>query len=660
VTNRRADVRPFFWILEGEMRERSGFDRHHEGSLRAMRWIYRSVLIGLGLVVASTVRGMGPPPNEDALLESFFREYLETAFRLEPMMATRLGDHRFDDQLDDLRAPARQARLDHDRAALADLSRKVRSEKLSPDRRIDYEIVRHHLERSIWLAETFQPFEDDPRVYGEYLTESVYLLLTQSSLPAAINIKNALSRMAQIPQIVEIARSTIKNPPRVKVETAIKQTEGAIAFYNGDLLKLASEGPDRHALSEKAGPIVSALNRHLNFLNNEVLPRSHDDWRIGPDRFAQKIELELDAGLSAREVRALAEREASRVESEMAVIARQVWGTNFPDEPLPLDDSEGRRTLIKRALDVVALDQGTAETLVADVRGTVAEIKSFISAHKLLRLIEPDRCRIVEMPEFLRGNSVAYLNPAPPLDIQGSSEYAISPPPRQWNRRQVESYLREYNRAMLKILTIHEGYPGHYVQLEHSNRCPSLIRRVLSSGTFAEGWAVYTEQMMLDQGFGRGDLGLRLQQLKFYLRAVVNAILDHQMHAGSMTDAQAMDLLVHRAFQTEGEALGKIIRAKQTSCQLSTYFVGRTAFYRLRQQLQREGGSGFDLERYHEAVLAQGTIPVKYLPWLVRKSLGLPQQGADKLGVSASGGGRESRFLSTANLEAAGVAGEKF
>jgi uncharacterized protein (DUF885 family) len=246
------------------------------------------------------------------------------------MTATRLGDHRFDAQLDDLSAPARQARLDRDRAALADLRRKFRLEKLSPDRRIDYEIVRHHLERSIWLAETFHPFEDDPRVYGEYLTESVYLLLTQSSLPPAINIKNALSRMAQIPRVVDVAKSTIKIPARVKVQTAIRQTEGAIAFYDGDILTLASTEPERRALKEKAVPIISALNRHLDFLKNEVLPRSHNDWRIGLDRFAHKIELELDAGLSAREVRTEAEREASRVESEMAVIARQVWGTIFP------------------------------------------------------------------------------------------------------------------------------------------------------------------------------------------------------------------------------------------------------------------------------------------------------------------------------------------
>ena len=178
---------------------------------------------------------------------------------------------------------------------------------------------------------------------------------------------------------------------------------------------------------------------------------------------------------------------------------------------------------------------------------------------------------------------------------------------------------------MIQILTIHEAYPGHYVQLEYSNRCPSLIRRVLFSGVFAEGWAVYTEQMMLDQGYGKGDLVLRLNQLKWYLRAVANAILDHHMHCDGMTDEEAMALLVQRAFQSEGEAVAKVVRAKQSSCQLSTYFVGRTAFYRLRQQVEREQGDAFDLGRYHEAVLDNGTLPVKYLPELVRERLSKPR-----------------------------------
>jgi uncharacterized protein (DUF885 family) len=178
---------------------------------------------------------------------------------------------------------------------------------------------------------------------------------------------------------------------------------------------------------------------------------------------------------------------------------------------------------------------------------------------------------------------------------------------------------------MLQILTIHEAYPGHYVQLEYSNRHPSLIRRALYSGVFAEGWAVYTEQMLLDQGYGKGDLALRLNQLKWYLRSVANAILDHKMHCTAMTDEEALAFLTRRAFQSEGEALGKIIRAKQSSCQLSTYFVGRTAFYRLRQQVQREQGDRFDLGRFHEAVLDHGTLPVKYLPELVRERLKRPR-----------------------------------
>jgi uncharacterized protein (DUF885 family) len=273
----------------------------------------------------------------------------------------------------------------------------------------------------------------------------------------------------------------------------------------------------------------------------------------------------------------------------------------------------------------LARDHGKVENLVEDAKATVDRIKTFIRQRDILRLPESDRCRVIEMPEFQRGNSVAYLNPAPPLDPHAESMYAVSPPPRDWDSRKVESYLQEYNRPMLQILTIHEAYPGHYVQLEYSNRYPSLIRKVLYNGTFAEGWAVYTEQMMLDAGYGDGDPSLRLHQLKFYLRTVVNAILDHKMHCDGMTDEQAKDLLMNRAFQSEGEALGKIVRSKQSSTQLSTYFVGRTAFHRLRQAVQREQGDKFELGRYHEAVLANGTPPVKYLPELARERLKSPR-----------------------------------
>ena len=175
-----------------------------------------------------------------------------------------------------------------------------------------------------------------------------------------------------------------------------------------------------------------------------------------------------------------------------------------------------------------------------DARANVSRIKQFIAEKDILRLPEPDRCQVIEMPEFQRGNSTAYMQSAPPLDADAVSFYAVSPPPKDWDAAKVKSFLEEYNRHMLQILTIHEAYPGHYVQLAYANRHPSLIRRVLGSGVYIEGWAVYTEQMMLDQGYGEGDLPLRLTQLKFYLRAVANAILDHKMHCADMTDEEAM------------------------------------------------------------------------------------------------------------------------
>jgi uncharacterized protein (DUF885 family) len=582
-------------------------------------WVICAVL-GL-LAVPSLLRAADEATGEEAKLNAFFQAYLDELFRMEPLSATRSGDHRYDAELDDLSAEARAANLERDRRTLVELPKKVDYAKLTRSGQIDYEILRTELTRSVWLAENFKPFENDPRIYGGYLTESIYLLFAKSSLPRDKNLENALARMAKVPKVVEAARATLGNPPRVKVETAIKQTRGAIDFYTKEVYLLAGQPVGEGELARCAQLVLEALRAHLEFLEKTVLPRSTQDWRIGKEKFARKLELELESGISPEELLAEAKSEADRVEREMALIARILWSSLRPGDSVPPDDAEGRRRMTRTALDAVAADHGTPEGLVSDATACVAEIKQFIAEKDILRLPEPDRCQIIEMPEFQRGNSVAFLSSAPPLDPAAPSQYAISPPPSDWTERQVVSYLQEYNKAMLKILTIHEAYPGHYVQLEYSNRCPSPVRRVLQSGTFAEGWAVYTEQVMLDQGYGAGDLKVRLQQLKFYLRAVVNAILDHEMHAGSMTDSEAMELLVGRAFQTEGEALGKIIRSKQTSCQLSTYFAGRTAFYRLRQAIQREQGESFRLGRYHEAVLAHGTVPVKYLPELVRKTL---------------------------------------
>ena len=537
------------------------------------------------------------------------------------MEATQLGDHRFDDKLDDLSPTARKQWVEHARQTLAQLPKKVDYQKLSRAAQIDFEILQQELTRSLWLEENTRPFEEDPRVYNNYINDSVYLLLAQSTLPKETNVANCIARMSQIPKVVAAAREGLKRPPRVHTETAIRQNRGAIAFYERDIFNVAGKTSQASALKAAAGPVVSCLSDYQKFLEKDLLARADGEWRIGKEKFARKLELTLDAGLTADQVLADAESEFARVERDMYVIARQLWSGYFPNLPLPPDDVEGRRSTVQQVLQAVGQEHGKPEDLTRDVKKTVAEIKKFIARRDILRLPNPDHCQIIEMPEFKRGNSTAYMNSPPPLDPNATAYYAVSPPPKDWDSQRVKSYLEEYNSHMIQILTIHEAYPGHYVQLEYANRNPSLIRKVLDSGVYVEGWAVYTEQTMLDQGYGQGDLALRLTQLKFYLRAVANAILDHKMHCSAMTDDEALEFLTKRAFQSEGEVRLKIIRAKQSSCQLSTYFVGRMAHYRLRQQIERELGPKFELGRYHEAVLENGSIPVKYLPELVRAKL---------------------------------------
>lgn len=578
----------------------------------------------LTLLAALTVLAVpARAQTEDTKLAAFFREQLDATFRLQPVLGTNLGDRRFDAQLDDLSAPARARWTELAKATLAALPQRVNYAALTRAGQIDYEILEHDLKTTLWRWENFDEFATDPRVYGDYISGAVYTLLTQSSAPKETNVTNAIARIRQVPAVLAAARANLRNPPRVHTETAIRQNQGAIAFYEADLVEIVGETPQLAALKAAAAGLVPALKDYQKFLETDLLPRANGEWRIGREKFNRKFELETDSGLTADEVYADAQKEFARVRNDLYVIARQAWSGYFPREALPPDDEEGRRATVARVVARVAQEHGQPENIVRDVRATVDRIRKFISAADIVRLPEPDLCKIIEMPEFQRGNSTAFMNSPPPLDPNAAGFYAVSPPPKSWDAARVKSYLEEYNSHMLQVLTIHEAYPGHYVQLEYANRNPSLIRKVLGSGVFIEGWAVYGEQTMVDQGYGDGNLALRLSQLKFYLRAVLNTILDHRMQCENLTDDEAMDLMVRQAFQSEGEARLKVIRSKQSSVQLSTYFTGRMAIYRLRQQVSRELGDKFVLGRFHEAVIGNGSVPVKYLPELVRTRLGL-------------------------------------
>jgi uncharacterized protein (DUF885 family) len=226
---------------------------------------------------------------------------------------------------------------------------------------------------------------------------------------------------------------------------------------------------------------------------------------------------------------------------------------------------------------------------------------------------------VIVMPEFKRGPAIAYCDSAGPLEKNGRTFFAVAPTPKDWTPERKDSFFKEYNNYMIRDLTVHEAMPGHYLQLAHSNEfhAPTLVRAIFQSGAFIEGWAVYTEQVMAENGYGGPEV--KMQQLKMRLRVICNAIIDQSIHAGSMSEQEALDVMMKEGFQTEGEAVGKWKRARLTSSLLSTYFVGVTEHLAMREAAKRRDGAKFDLKKYNDAAISFGSPPVKY----VRETLGL-------------------------------------
>jgi len=312
-----------------------------------------------------------------------------------------------------------------------------------------------------------------------------------------------------------------------------------------------------------------------------------------------------------------AEKELARVRAEMYAVAQAVLKGKANAPALPeTPDAAQQQAAIEAALELAYTDQPPRDKVVEYARQTLAEATAFVGAKDLVTL--PDApVKIILMPEFQRGVAVAYADSPGPLDEGLDTYYAISPIPDNWTDKQVDSFLREYNKKMMHVLTIHEAMPGHYLEGAHSVKHPSTLRAVLRSGLFAEGWAVYTERTMADAGYLDFDPLFRLMQLKFYARAVSNSILDQGVHVDGWSEQQAMELMVKGTFQQEREAAGKWTRVRLTSAQLPTYFVGAQEHFDLRAAVEAKEGTGFDAKRYHDAVLAHGAPPVRFVRQLM-------------------------------------------
>ena len=536
--------------------------------------------------------------------------------RLSPVGATQTGDHRYDGELDDLSTEGRQAGLEFSRTLLAELEA-MDVAALSRENQVDAAILRNQLQYDLWNAQTLQSWAWDPQVYSGLAGQAIYGLMAREFAPLPERLKSATARMQKIPALLAQARDNLDpaRVPKVHAETVAKQNAGILGivdtFITPNLGQLAEA--DRQQAEAAIAGLKQAVADHQRWLDDTLVPNAKGEFRIGAERYDQKLQFALLSSLSRADIKQRAEAELVRVRGEMYAIAQQVLKDQpgapaLPDSPTPAQQQKA----IEAALELAYAQRPARDQVVADARVALDRATEFVRSHHLVTL--PDApVEIIEMPEFQRGVAVAYADSPGPLDKNLKTFYAVSPIPEDWTEAQVDSFLREYNSRMIDLLSIHEGTPGHYLEGWHSAKFPSMLRAVLRSGMFAEGWAVYTEKMMADAGYLDNDPLFRLVQLKFYLRTIANAILDQGVHVDGWSREQAMDLMVNQTFQQEREAAGKWTRAQLTSAQLPTYFVGVQEHFDTRKAVGEKLGKDFNLKAYHDQVLSYGAPPVRFV-----------------------------------------------
>ncbi len=557
-----------------------------------------------------------PASTADEEFAALADRYVTDLPAFSPVTATVIGDHSADQQLDQVDDAARQRRLNlyrEYRTALAAIDR----DALSRGNQVDAELLRNELESSIWSLETLQEWAWNPLVYINLSGTSIYGLLARDFAPLDQRLTAAAARMEQLPRFLEQARASIEpeRVPKIHAETAVRQNAGLESIIETMIVPEmdALEPALRDRLAAAIETAKDAIADNQAWLEEELLPRAAGDFRIGADLFDAKLAFALNSPLSRKEIKARAEAEYEAVRNEMYEVSKAIYAethpyTAFPDQP----DEAYKQVIIRAALEQAYQHLPPRDGIVDIAKQQLQQATDFV-IEKNIVTVPDDPVEIIIMPEFQRGVSVAYLDPPGPLDKGQAAFYAVAPLPEDWTDEQVNSFLREYNIYSIQDLTIHEGVPGHYLQLALSNRYPSTLRSVLWSGPFVEGWAVYAERVMVDAGYLDYDPLMRLINLKWYLRAVTNAIIDSAIHVDGMTRDEALQLMIEGGFQEEREAAGKWIRAQLTSGQLSTYFVGYQEHVEMRRAVEEAWGDEFTLRRYHDQALSYGSPPVKFV-----------------------------------------------
>jgi uncharacterized protein (DUF885 family) len=552
--------------------------------------------------------------TDTKVVNSNFEKYKETfvseLWKLYPDWAASQGFHKYDNILVVPDEKFRNKQLSFAKIN-TDSLKKYELSNLSDNNKIDYYLIENLLESVNFSTNELKSYQWNPSEYNVCGSFSEILNGNYDTLET--RLRNFSNKMVNIPSFYENAKKNIKNPTIEHTQLAIDQNTGGISVFQSDLKTALDKSKlsesEKKVINERAGKAIVAINDYIAWLKKteNKTPRS---FRLGKELFAKKFDLDIQSGFTIDEIYQKAIDHKKELHTKMFALSNKLWTKYMGTAVKPKDTL----VVIKQVIEKISLQHTTPDKFQSEIEKQIPELTAFVKEKNLLYM-DPSKPLVVRKePAYMAGVAGASISAPGPYDKNANTYYNVGSL-SGWDKARSESYLREYNDYILQILNIHEAVPGHYTQLVYSNQTPSIIKSILGNGAMIEGWAVYSELMMLESGYKNSD-EMWLMYYKWNLRATCNTILDYGVHTKNMSKEEVINFLKNEAFQEQAEAEGKWKRVSVSQVQLCSYFTGYTEIHDFRESLKEKEGKAFNLKQFHEKFLSFGSAPVKYIKQL--------------------------------------------
>jgi uncharacterized protein (DUF885 family) len=448
--------------------------------------------------------------------------------------------------------------------------------------------------------ETIRYWETNPDLYSSTASNAVFVVMSRTFAPPEARLKSAIERELAMPKLLAAARTNLKNPPRIFTQVALEQLPGIISFFEKDV-PLAFQGVKDAALLDRFHRanegVIRELRSYENYLKTDVLPRSNGDFRLGADTYRKKLLYDEMADVPLDPLLQIGYDDLRRNQQMLRETAKKIDPSKTPQQILA---DAGK-------------DHPAPDKLLDTFQNTLGNLRDFVRQHHIATIPSEVMPKVEETPPFMRALTFASMDtPGPYEQVAKEAYFNVTLPEKTWTPQQIEEHMEAFNRGVIISTAVHEVFPGHYVQFLWIHQAPSKVRKLIGANSNIEGWAHYSEQMMIDEGYGGNNLRLRLGQLQDALMRDARYIVGLEMHTGKMTFDQGVDFFVKEGMQTRTNGERETKRGTSDPTYLY-YTLGKLEILKLREDYRKARGAAFSLEEFHNRFLSQGTPPIKII-----------------------------------------------